>query len=153
MSLTWALIELSQKPEKQQKLRNELSHFSTVDPTWEQLASDLPYLDSVVHEAAEDDIIPLSTPITTATGEIVSNIIIKKGTLVSAPICAINRSEAFWGPNAKEFEPEHWLDESDYDVKQIQGHHNILTFSDGPRICLGHAFALAEFKVQSACFH
>ncbi|KAG6815527.1 hypothetical protein H0H87_000954 [Tephrocybe sp. NHM501043] len=153
ISLTWALIELSRKPEKQQKLRDELSRFSTVDPTWEQLVSDLPYLDSVVHEAAEDDIIPLSTPITTATGEIVSNIIIKKGTLVSAPIRAINRSEAFWGPNAKEFEPERWLDESDYNAKQIQGHRNILTFSDGPRICLGRAFALAEFKVRSACFH
>lgn len=31
---------------------------------------------------------------------------------------------------------------------QIQGHRHLLTFSDGPRICLGKAFALAESKVR-----
>ncbi|KAG6909218.1 hypothetical protein DXG01_001525 [Tephrocybe rancida] len=160
ISLTWALIELSRKQEKQQKLREELSQFSAADPTWEQLASELPYLDSIAHEilrlhppvtdtnriAAEDDIIPLTTPVVTASGETVPSLVIKKGTAVTAPIRAINRSEAFWGPNAKDFEPERWLEESDIAAKQFQGHRNILTFSDGPRICLGRSFALAEFK-------
>ncbi|RDB20296.1 hypothetical protein Hypma_012676 [Hypsizygus marmoreus] len=161
ISLTWALIELSRKVEKQQKLREELSQFSgTSDPTWEQLSSGLPYLDAVVHEvlrlhppvsetsrvATEDDIIPFTTPFVTSTGETTSYLTVKKGTVVSAPIRAINRSEAFWGPNAKEFEPERWLDDSDIPAKQIQGHRHILTFSDGPRICLGKGFALAEFK-------
>ncbi|KAG5732602.1 Cytochrome P450 4F12 [Termitomyces sp. T112] len=160
ISLTWALIELARKPEKQQKLREELSRFSTADPTWDQLVSELPYLDSVVHEvlrlhppvtdtnavAAEDDIIPLSNPIVTATGESVSSIVVRRGTTVTAPIRTINRSTAFWGPNAKEFEPERWLEESGIPAKQFQGHRHILTFSDGPRICLGRSFALAEFK-------
>ncbi|GLB33170.1 putative cytochrome p450 [Lyophyllum shimeji] len=160
ISLTWALIELARKPGKQQKLREELSQFSGTDPTWEQLASELPYLDSVVHEvlrlhppvsdtsrvATEDDIIPLSTPVVTTSGEIVSTVVVKKGTIVAAPIRAINRSEAFWGPSAKEFEPERWLDDADIPAKQIQGHRHILTFSDGARICLGRNFALAEFK-------
>ncbi|KAH0588302.1 hypothetical protein H2248_004163 [Termitomyces sp. 'cryptogamus'] len=158
--LQWALIELARKPEKQQKLREELSRFSTADPTWDQLVSELPYLDSVVHEvlrlhppvtdtnavAAEDDIIPLSNPIVTATGESVSSIVVRRGTTVTAPIRTINRSTAFWGPNAKEFEPERWLEESGIPAKQFQGHRHILTFSDGPRICLGRSFALAEFK-------
>ncbi|KAG6876110.1 hypothetical protein C0992_000947, partial [Termitomyces sp. T32_za158] len=156
----WALIELARKPEKQQKLREELSRFSAADPTWEQLVSDLPYLDSIAHEvlrlhppvtdtnavAAEDDIIPLSDPIVTATGEVVSSIVVRKGTIVSAPIRAINRSIAFWGPSAKEFEPERWLVNSDVPAKQLHGHRHLLTFSDGPRICLGRHFALAEFK-------
>ncbi|KAF5371478.1 hypothetical protein D9615_009620 [Tricholomella constricta] len=162
ISLTWALIELSRKPEKQQKLREELFEFTRNDPTWEQLASGVPYLDSVVHEvlrlhppvtdtsrvAAEDDIIPLSTPVVTSIGETVSTITIRKGTIVTAPIRAINRAEAFWGPNAKDFEPERWLDDADIPAKQIQGHRHILTFSDGPRICLGRQFALAEFKAR-----
>ncbi|KAF8075757.1 cytochrome P450 [Lyophyllum atratum] len=160
-SSQWALIELARKVEKQEKLREELSQFSgTSDPTWEQLASGLPYLDSVVHEvlrlhppvgetsriATEDDIIPLSTPVVTSTGETVSSLTIKKGTVVVAPIRTINRSEAFWGPNAKNFEPERWLDDADIPAKQIQGHRHILTFSDGARLCLGRNFALAEFK-------
>ncbi|KAG6849383.1 hypothetical protein H0H93_008938 [Arthromyces matolae] len=132
----------------------------TTDPTWEQLVSDLPYLDAIAHEvlrlhppvtdtnriAAEDDIIPLSTPATTSTGEMVTSIIIPKGTMVSSPIRMINRFEAFWGPDAKEFEPERWLDDADIPAKQLQGHRHILTFSDGPRICLGRNFALTEFK-------
>jgi len=53
----------------------------------------------------------------------------------------------FWGTNAKEFEPERWLDDNDdAPAKHISGHRHILTFSDGPRICLGRHFALAEFK-------
>lgn len=160
ISLTWALIELSRNVEKQQKLRDELSQFSGTDPTWEQLATGLPYLDSVVHEtlrlhpavpatlriATEDDIIPLSSPVITSDGEAVTSIAIKKGTTVISPIRAMNRSEAFWGPNAKEFEPERWLVDSDIPAKEISGHRHLLTFSDGPRLCLGRGFALAEFK-------
>jgi cytochrome P450 len=89
--------------------------------------------------------------VTTLTGETVQSITIKKGTVVSSPIRAINRSEAFWGPTAKEFLPERWLSDDLKDVpclaKQLSGTRHILTFSDGPRLCLGRSFALAEFKV------
>ena len=61
----------------------------------------------------------------------------------------MNRAEAFWGANAKDFEPERWLERGDYSkAKEIQGHRHILTFSDGPRTCLGKSFALTEFKVR-----
>ncbi|KAF9457384.1 cytochrome P450 [Collybia nuda] len=160
ISLTWALIELARKPEKQEKLRRELDPFSGTDPTWEQLASGLPYLDAVVHEilrlhapvsettrvASEDDVIPFTMPITTSTGETVTSLTVAKGTIVSSPIRAMNRSEVFWGPNAKEFEPERWLEPTELRSKEISGHRNLLTFSDGPRICLGKQFALSEFK-------
>jgi cytochrome P450 len=43
------LIELARKPEKQAKLRQELADFGA-DPTWDNLNSSLPYLDSVVLE-------------------------------------------------------------------------------------------------------
>jgi len=47
----WALIELSRHPEYQRRLREELrSNFPTGDPTWDQLAYGLPFLDAVVHE-------------------------------------------------------------------------------------------------------
>jgi len=160
ISLTWALIELSRNLEKQQKLRDELSQFSGMDPTWEQLTSGLPYLDSVVHEilrlhppvtetvrmAAEDDIIPLSSPVVTSAGQTITSVMIKKGSIVASPIRAMNMSEAFWGPNAKEFEPERWLVDSDVPAREISGHRHLLTFSDGARMCLGRNFAIAEFK-------
>ena len=36
---------------------------------------------------------------------------------------------------------------SNLKAKEIVGHKHILTFSDGPRTCLGKGFALANFKV------
>ncbi|KAF8665642.1 hypothetical protein AX16_000097 [Volvariella volvacea WC 439] len=169
ISLTWALIELSQNLEKQQRLREELPSLSSPDPTWDQLTSGLPYLDAVVHEvlrlhppvreisrtAAEDDVIPLSTPITTATGETLTSLPIPKGTTISSPIHYLNRAMEFWGPDAKEFRPERWLDAdgNEWDglrAKELQGHRHLLTFSDGPRICLGRGIALTEFKAVLA---
>ncbi|KAF8632084.1 hypothetical protein AX15_002060 [Amanita polypyramis BW_CC] len=160
VSLTWILVELSRKPDIQQKLRKELREFSGSDPTWDQLTSGLPFLDAVVHEtlrlhppleetvrvANEDDIIPLSTPMKIATGEIVDSVFIPKGTAVTSPFVFINRSEQFWGPDAKEFKPERWLMENPCLSKDLHGHRHIYTFSDGPKICLGKGFAITELK-------
>ena len=94
--------------------------------------------------------IPLSSPVTTASGEKVEHITIAKGSTVFVPIRAINRSEELWGPDAKEFKPERWLDDESGippKAKEVQGYHHLLTFTDGPRVCLGRHFAVAEFKV------
>jgi len=172
VSLTWALIELSKQPALQDKLRKELQAFG-MDAGWDQLMGpQLPYLDAVVHEtlrlhppltettrvASKDDILHLSMPL--PTGE--ASIAICKGTTISVPTICINRAEAIWGLNAKEFNPERWLvpeEEGKEPTKvqwgkaalentfrQVQGHRHLLTFSDGPRTCLGKGFALVEFK-------
>ncbi|KAJ7464545.1 cytochrome P450 [Mycena latifolia] len=162
ISLTWALIELAKQPEKQAKLRKELVQFGATDPTWDQLVSGLPYLDAVVleilrlhppvdnttREAMVDDVIPISEAITTASGDVVNSIAVPKGSLITVSMRCMNRSEVFWGPNAKEFEPERWLtlDDDPLRATEIQGHRHLITFIDGPRICLGKSFALAEFK-------
>jgi cytochrome P450 len=66
---------------------------------------------------------------------------VSKGTVVTLPIQCINRSEAFWGSDAKVFNPARWLDESpgfnQLRAQEIQGYRHLLTFSDGARICLG----------------
>ncbi|KAF7342549.1 Cytochrome P450 4F12 [Mycena sanguinolenta] len=161
-SLTWALIELAKQPDKQTKLREELVKFGPVDPTWDELVSGLPYLDSVVleilrlhppvtettREAMVDDVLPLAQPVTTALGTVVDRVVIPKGSIVTVPIRSIHRSEAFWGQNAKDFAPERWLTlgADPIRAKEIQGHRHLLTFLEGPRTCLGKSFALAEFK-------
>lgn len=50
VSMTWALLELAQNPDIQKKLRNEILAFGS-EPTLDQMASSLPFLDAVVHEA------------------------------------------------------------------------------------------------------
>ncbi|KAG5651864.1 hypothetical protein H0H81_007144 [Sphagnurus paluster] len=153
----WALIELCKHPEKQAKLREELSQFTDTDPTYEQLTNSLPYLDAVVSEslrlhppvsethrqAHADDVLPLTHPVNG-----MDSVFVARGTTVRVPISCINRAEALWGPDAKTFRPERWLDGSLEGMRaaEVQGVRHLLSFVDGPRTCLGRAFALTEFK-------
>ncbi|KIM68469.1 hypothetical protein SCLCIDRAFT_1209280 [Scleroderma citrinum Foug A] len=160
-TLTWALIELARNPSIQSKLREELLAFG-VDPTYDQLKSTLPYLDGVVHEtlrlhpplteftrvAVEDDIIPISEPVYTKSGDLVDRIAVTSGTQVCVPIASINRSTAIWGADAKTFLPERWLKGGAIpkSAQEVQGYRHLLTFADGPRACLGRGFAVAQIK-------
>ncbi|KAI0759738.1 cytochrome P450 [Trametes elegans] len=167
ISLTWALIELCRQPEKQARLRDELKeHFPDSDPTWEQLTNGaaLHYLDAVVHEilrmhpplavttrvAAQDDVLPLSRPLRLPSGALTEHVAVRAGQTITVPITHINTSTAFWGADARAFRPERWLPAADGGipkrVQELQGHRHLLTFVDGPRMCLGRGFALAEFK-------
>ncbi|KZO93800.1 cytochrome P450 [Calocera viscosa TUFC12733] len=158
-SMTWCLHELSMNPRVQQNLRDELVKFP--EPTHEQLATEMPYLNAVVQEtlrthpavpenhrrAIKDDSIPLQNPITTASGKIVDHIEVRAGQGVMISIEAMNRSSLIWGPDSHEFKPERWLDGNlPKKVTDIQGFHHLLTFIDGPRNCIGKNFAVAEFK-------
>lgn len=101
-------------------------------------------------QATEDDVIPLSKPVRTQSGELVDHISVAKGTRLSVSVPSMNRSTALWGADAKEFKPERWIGEEGIPAgaKEVQGHRHLLTFIDGPRTCLGKGFAVAEFKVR-----
>ena len=108
-----------------------------------------PWVDNVT-QATEDDVIPLSKPVRTQSGELVDHISVAKGTRLSVSVPSMNRSTALWGADAKEFKPERWIGEEGIPAgaKEVQGHRHLLTFIDGPRTCLGKGFAVAEFKVR-----
>lgn len=98
-------------------------------------------------QAAQDDIIPLSGPVRTAAGTLVEQVLVSKGQLVTVPIYAMNTSSRLWGADAKEFNPERFLDGARL-PKQMPGHRHILTFVHGQRMCPGKHYALAELKVS-----
>ncbi|CAA7265268.1 unnamed protein product [Cyclocybe aegerita] len=140
---TWALYALSLRPDVQTKLRNELLAVGTDNPTMDELNA-LFYLDMVVREtlrvhapvpstirvAVEDDILPLSIPITAKDGSVLREI----------------RGEDIWGEDAMEFKPERWekVPEAATAIPGVWG--NMLTFLGGPRACIGYRFSLVETK-------
>ncbi|KZT57219.1 cytochrome P450 [Calocera cornea HHB12733] len=158
-SLSWCLHELSTRPALQEKIRQELAQFP--DPTYDQLQNQMPMLEAVVREtlrthapvpdhsryAVVDDVIPLYEPLTTTKGEVVDHIKIAAGQGVVIAIEAVNRSTHIWGPTAHEFDPERWL-KGDLPAlaQEVQGYHHVLSFTDGPRHCIGKHFAVLEFK-------
>ncbi|KAK7678026.1 hypothetical protein QCA50_018966 [Cerrena zonata] len=156
---TWCLYALTQAPEVQRKLREELLSVSTDTPTMDELMA-LPYLDMVVKEvlrlhapvpstvriATKEEVIPVSEPFTDRFGEVQDKIRVAKGDYIFIPILAINRDKAIWGEDSMEFRPERWEKESEAasSIPGVWGH--LMTFIGGPRACIGYRFSVVEMK-------
>ena len=104
--------------------------------------------------------IPLSKPVRTTNGDSTDRICIPKGTVIVVPLAALNCSVSMWGPDAKIFRPSRWLAEKEgaqpVNAETMHGYRHLMTFGDGPRMCLGRLFALTEFKVrleEDVCLH
>ncbi|EJF55963.1 cytochrome P450 [Dichomitus squalens LYAD-421 SS1] len=156
---TWCLFALTQSPDVQKKLRDELLTIETENPTMDELNA-LPYLDMVVHEtlrlyapvpttmrvATKDDIIPVGTPFTDRNGEVQDSIKINGGESIIVPIATLNRLRSIWGEDSYEFKPERWEHPPEVisNIPGVWGH--IFTFLGGPRACIGYRFSLVEMK-------
>jgi hypothetical protein len=77
------------------------------------------------------------------------NIAIKKGTTIASPIRArTGRKHSGYPTRRNSNLSDGLLIELNMPAREISGHRDLLTFSDGPRIYLWRVFALAEFKVS-----
>ena len=59
-------------------------------------------------QVTEDNVIPLSEPAHTRSGDLVDSITIAKGTRIGMSVACIHRSTAIWEVDAREFRPERW---------------------------------------------
>jgi cytochrome P450 len=146
-ALQVAFYTLAQHPEVQSRLRDEVwraypdiangvlpDASANADPK-------LPYLDAVLNE-----LLRLYPPVAhmsrlTVSTTVVCGVPIPAGSKVVVSQWAMNRSHAQWGPDASEFRPERWLEEGG------TGRPHLLTFSKGPRNCIGEGFARKELAV------
>ncbi|KZT28759.1 cytochrome P450, partial [Neolentinus lepideus HHB14362 ss-1] len=162
MTASMVLWELAKQPSCQQKLREELVKLGR-EPSYDDLSSssELQYLDAVVKEglrcypaaanygrvALEDDVLPLDTPITTPSGEVVTEIRIQAGQAINLPHISINTLESVW-EDGQSFRPERWIEPNGLPPKSktLTSWSNMMTFSMGPRMCLGYRLAILELK-------
>ncbi|KAK0455795.1 cytochrome P450 [Desarmillaria tabescens] len=160
-TVSFTLFHLARDPEVQKRLRQEIHDLS--DFSYDHIQS-LPYLDVVCREglrlhpagprtdriALEDDVLPLSQPLTTTDGNVVSSIAIKAGQVFQIPSVVQNTDPNVWGEDAAEFKPERWLrpDGVPSTAQLPSGPYgNVASFLDGPRSCIGWRLALLEFKI------
>ncbi|KAG8213983.1 cytochrome P450 [Butyriboletus roseoflavus] len=172
LAVTWTLVLLARHPEIQTRLRAELLNIVPSTPlsrlTIEEIESlhivisNHHYLNNIVREslrlippvhsslriATQDDELPISSPVHLRDGSISDqkSILIRKGDLVHVPVEALNLDKEIWGENAWEFDPERW-DHLPEAVEALPGlYSNLLTFSAGPRSCIGMRFSMIEMK-------
>ncbi|KAJ3900674.1 cytochrome P450 [Lentinula edodes] len=166
-TLSFALFELVRNPELQSRIRKEIR---SVEKNIEErgdtrfTAQDLesmPLLGATVKEtlrfhpvamhlfrvAVEDDILPLSKPIITTTGEILHELVVPKGTRIVGSVPAYNRNKDVFGDDSFEFNPDRWLESGHVNNDVSLGvYANLATFSAGIRSCIGWRFAVLELQ-------
>lgn len=69
-----------------------------------------PAVTATIRSSTYHDDIPLSTPIKTRSGKMISSIHVNPGQIIFLPITAINMNKAVFGDDAAIFRPERWIE-------------------------------------------
>ncbi|KAJ6546674.1 cytochrome P450 [Mycena vulgaris] len=160
-TLAFGLVELARHPHFQDQLRVEIQSNLGTNPHNVPYDS-MPLLNAFIKEtlrlypavavedrvALADAVIPMTEDIKTSTEEVITQIPVRKGQLVTLAIASFQRLESFWGADSHEFKPQRWLEGSPYKGETSVGPYaNLLSFLGGPRTCLGWRFAILEMQV------
>jgi len=145
--LTWTMFLLSTHPEWQEKLREEvLRECGSEVPTGDML-NKLHLVNMFLLETLR-----LYTPVSLIQRKAgsdleVGGIKVPEGTVLTIPIATIHRDKEVWGEDANEFKPMRF----ENGVTRAGKHPNaLLSFSSGPRSCIGQNFAMIEAKAVIA---
>ncbi|KAG8713860.1 cytochrome P450-dit2 [Ceratobasidium sp. 423] len=161
---------LAEHPDVQSKLRDEVCEAYEMfgeELDYDQLNS-LLYLDAVCREslrlyapapfliriAQEDWSIPLLYPSKSSDDqETITHVSVKKGTCIHLSLDAANRDVRTWGEDTNVFRPSRWLDSTQTNLQEsrMPGIYSpLMTFSGGPRACIGFKFSQLEMKLLLA---
>ncbi|KAF8897018.1 cytochrome P450 [Mucidula mucida] len=161
-TLSFATYELCKQPEIQRRIRTEVRSMGKTGADFTAADFDnMPYLTAVVKEvlrfhpivyntgrvAIGDEVLPLLDPITTDTGEVLTELPIPKGTKIITSIAAYNRHKTIFGDDAHVFNPDRWLrNDLPKNSVPLGVYGNLFTFIGGARACLGWRFAVLELQ-------
>jgi cytochrome P450 len=144
-ALTWTFYLLSQHPEIEAKLQDELQTvLNGRPPTFADLPR-LPYTEMVIKESMR-----LYPPAWGVTREAIEDVNLsgyrmEKGRIAIANIYGMHRDSHYF-PDAEKFIPERFSAENEKHINK----YAYLPFGAGPRICIGNAFAMMEARLLLA---
>eukprot|EP00928_Gymnodinium_smaydae_P075961 TRINITY_DN5898_c0_g1_i1.p1 TRINITY_DN5898_c0_g1~~TRINITY_DN5898_c0_g1_i1.p1 ORF type:complete len:609 (+),score=58.86 TRINITY_DN5898_c0_g1_i1:53-1879(+) len=141
-ALSWTIFCLSQHPDVEEKVRQEIIDVCGVrGPSYEDLNS-LVYLNAVLHEALRlHPSVPLEIKMALKDDVWPDGTFIPASTNVVYDIYSMGRDTRIWGDDALVFRPERWLER-----KEPPDNYTYPVFNGGPRECLGRRLALVEMK-------
>ncbi|KAL0576904.1 hypothetical protein V5O48_005085 [Marasmius crinis-equi] len=155
-TLSWILYELAAHPDDQVKVYEEISRVRKGRGELELTSEDYdslnhltlalketlrlhPVFPNLLREASKNDVLPLDFPIVSEDGKTLKEIPITKGQRIWVDVPSYNRLESVWGPNPDEWNPgrHERLDFEEKKQAQVGLFANVLTFSGGPKGCIG----------------
>ncbi|XP_062121582.1 probable cytochrome P450 28a5 [Drosophila sulfurigaster albostrigata] len=150
--LSHLLMLLGRNQQAQQRLRDEIkAHLNTQGVVEFDKLNELPFLDACVQESIR--LFPpafMSNKLCTETIELPNkngdNFTVEPGTTVIVPhYCFMVDEEHF--PNPQEFQPDRFMQPDAAKMYRERG--VFMGFGDGPRVCIGMRFALAQIKAAT----
>uniref|UniRef100_A0A1D1YP79 Cytochrome P450 734A6 n=1 Tax=Anthurium amnicola TaxID=1678845 RepID=A0A1D1YP79_9ARAE len=145
--LTWTMFLLGSNPQWQERLREEVLRECGMQVPDADMLSKLKLTTMVLLEAVR-----LYCPVIfllrkSSQDLTLGNLMIPKDTTITIPVTMINRNKEVWGADANDFNPLRFVN----GISRAAKHPNaLLSFSVGPRSCVGQNFALLEAKLVIA---
>ena len=139
LATTWAWYELARNPAIYERLKIEVDTVLAGRPFRIEDMKRLPYTRAVLNESLRKYPPFPMTPRQVNGDFEIDGKKVPKGTTLMISSFVMHRNETYF-PDPEEFRPERWLDDLEKDLPRGQ----YIPFGDGPRICVGAKFALAE---------
>ncbi|KAJ6527421.1 cytochrome P450 [Mycena capillaripes] len=98
--------------------------------------------------ALADAVIPITEGIRTSMEQVITQIPVRKGQLVTLAIASFQRLESFWGADSHEFKPRRWLEGSPYKGETSVGPYaNLRSFINGITLIYLEVCRILEMQV------
>lgn len=148
--LSWLVYEFSRSPEAEERAREEvLAHVGSDAPPDYESVKNLHWLHACFAETLRlHPSVPLDSKCLINDDVMPNGVRVPARTVIAYAPYLFGRSLELWGPDATEFRPDRWLDESGHFSEPSQ--YRFITFNAGPRICLGKNLAYLEAKLLAA---
>ncbi|KAK4445354.1 putative cytochrome p450 protein [Podospora aff. communis PSN243] len=141
--LVWATHILSAHPDVAARLRKEAQDLlaTTPNPGYHELES-LPYMEKFSKEVSRFISSAVLIPRQAVEDVTILGVFIPKGTIVMTMPAMFHHNPTIWGEDCGEFNPDRW----DRISEKIADPYALAAFSQGPRMCIGRAMAVTQFK-------
>ena len=113
-------------------------------PVPEQRAIDsIPYLHNFAREVLRLQCPAINIAREAAEDVVIQGVLLPKGTTIVMQPAIVQLNPTIWGPDCDEFNPNRW----DHLEGEAADSGAFMAFSQGPRVCIGKAMTMLEFKV------
>ncbi|XBI96604.1 hypothetical protein VPH35_032867 [Triticum aestivum] len=148
-ALTWVFYNLAQNPHVVSFIRHELSpiasrkaatganNSSTMVIFEPEETKSLVYMRAAIHESLRlHPPVPIERKTAVAHDVMPSGHVVHAGDTLLISLHSMGRMEGVWGKDCREYNPDRWLSEDGKKLRYVPS-HKFLSFSSGPRLCLG----------------